>query len=208
MMAASKHRPNDDEYWVAPWATILFAGDVFQALPFALPPTGVLVDEEHEPAQHYIGEIAFTYGLLISPTCDMYEQVTPEVRLAHPFRVFVPILPLGEVVDHTTTVEQSINLLRSRDALHAYMYVPALEGHFEESVACLFRPTSVSDEFLREPPRRVAQMHPEARRHLKVKLAAYWARVKVEHDDLDVKERNEDEAVAQTAPPSPYDKRG
>lgn len=55
------------------------------------------------------------------------------------------------------------------------------------------------------PPRRVAQMHP---RHLKVKLAGYWARVKVEHDDLAVKERSEDEAVAQTAPPSLYDARG
>lgn len=82
-----------------------------------------------------------------------------------------------------------------------------MQGHFRESVACLFRPTSVSDEYLREPPRRIAQMHPEARRHLKVKLAAYWARVKVEHDDLEVKEREEDEAVAQTAPPSPYDAR-
>ena len=56
------HRPNDDEYWVAPWATILFAGDVFQAVPFTLPPTTVFADE-HEPAQHYVGEIAFAYGV-------------------------------------------------------------------------------------------------------------------------------------------------
>jgi len=109
--------------------------------------------------------------------------------------------PLGEVVDHTTTIEQSVKLLRSRDALHAYVYVPALEGHFDESVACLFRPTSVSDEFLREPPRRVAQMRPQARRHLKVKLAAYWVRVKVEPDDLDVKERRRSGFADRSAEP-------
>ena len=46
-MAERMHRPNDDEYWVAPWATILFAGDVFQArataAPTAAPPLCTLL---------------------------------------------------------------------------------------------------------------------------------------------------------------------
>lgn len=204
-MAGTKYRPRNSEYWVSPWSTLLFAGDVLQAIPFTLPPTGIFVDEEHEPAQHYLGEIEFGYGLLISPTCDMYETGPPNIRLAHPFRVLVPILPLEEVVEHTSTVERSVNLLRSHDSLHAYMYLPPLDGHFGESVACLFRPTSVSDGFLREPPRRVSQMGPEARRHLKVKLAAYWGRVKVDPEQLPVNERDEDQAAAMGTPPSEYD---
>jgi hypothetical protein len=85
------------------------------------------------------------------------------------------------------------------------LYLPALEPLFEESVACLFRPTLVSDDFLRDPPRRIAQMHPEARRQLKVKLARYWARVDVNRDALPLNERGEEQVRADEEPPSVYD---
>jgi hypothetical protein len=86
------------------------------------------------------------------------------------------------------------------------MYVPPLPGVFEEvSVACLFRPITVGDDLLRDPPRRVAQLQPEARRHLKVKLAAYWGRARVATDDLPLNERDEDQARAESWPPSRYD---
>jgi hypothetical protein len=165
-------RPIDDQYWVRPWSRLLFSGDVFEAIPFGTPPTEILVREDPGLVQHYIGEVAFAYGLLVSPTCDMYEVVGAEPRLGHPFRVLVPVLDLTEVVRHTGTVERNLGLLRSRDSLHAYMYLPPLPGFFEESVACLFRPAVVTDDFLADPPRRIAQMTPEGRRHLKVKLAA------------------------------------
>jgi hypothetical protein len=39
------------------------------------------------------------------------------------------------------------------------MYPPPLTGTFaSEQVAYLFRPTLVSDELLRDPPRRIAQL--------------------------------------------------
>ncbi len=85
------------------------------------------------------------------------------------------------------------------------MYLPELEGVFGESVACLFRPSLVSDEFLADPPRRIAQMHPEARRHLKLKLARYWARVHVPKDQVPLHERGEDEVASSEQPASPYD---
>lgn len=204
-MAGEPHRPLDDEYWIEPWSRVLFSGDVFEAIPFGDQPTSVLTDEDAEPAKHYLGEVAFGYGLLISPTCDMYDQLAGEPRAAHPYRVLVPILPLDEVAARTDAVERNLGLLRSRDSLTAYMYLPALDGAFEESVACLFRPSLVADHFLADPPRRIAQMHPEGRRQLKIKLARYWARVDVARDQFPLKERGEDDVRAEGSPPSPYD---
>ncbi len=100
-------------------------------------------------------------------------------------------------------------MLRSRDMLHPYMYLPPLSGVIEEeSVACLFRPSLAADELLAEPPRRVAQLQPEARRHLKVKLAVYWGRVAVDPAELPLHERDEDELRAADWPPSRYDDPG
>lgn len=138
-MVKKLHRPQDDEYWLDPWSRVLFSGDVFEAIPFGGQPTRVLIDDEADPAKHYQGEVAFGYGLLISPTCDMYDQFTDQPQPAHPYRVLVPVLPLDEVVEATQAVEQNVGLLRSRDSLHPYMYLPPLGHHFPESVACLFR---------------------------------------------------------------------
>lgn len=196
-------RPADSDYWCPPWSRVLFAGDVFQAIPFHAPPTE-LYEDDYRQDQHYFGQIGWGYGLLITPTCDMYESVAPE-QIAHPFRVLVPILPLGQVVEHTESVEESEGLIRSRDQVHAYLYLPALAGFFDESVACLYRPTVVTEDFLADPPRRVAQLKPEARRHLKVKLSAYWGRVRIEHDQLSLQERDEEEAATSSKPPSRFD---
>jgi hypothetical protein len=199
------HRPPDDQYWIEPWSRVLFSGDVFEAIPFGGQPTSILTDEDAEPAKHYVGQVAFGYGLLITPTCDMYDQLAEEPRPAHPYRVLVPILPLEEVAARTDAVEKNLGLLRSRDSLTAYMYLPALEGVFEESVACLFRPTLVADEFLADPPRRITQMHPEGRRQLKIKLARYWARVDVARDQFELTEKDEEQVRSHSSPPSQYD---
>lgn len=204
-MAGQIHRPSDDEYWIDAWSRVLFSGDVFEAIPFGDQPTTVLTKEDAEPAKHFLGEIAFGYGLLISPTCDMYDQLAEDPRPAHPYRVLVPILPLEEVAAATDAVERNVNLLRSRDSLHPYMYVPPLEGFFDESVACLFRPSLVADGFLADPPRRIAQVNPEARRQLKIKLARYWARVDVPRDQFELHERNEERARGDGLPSSVYD---
>lgn len=119
--------------------------------------------------------------------------------------MLVPILPLAAVAEAAEAVERSVGLLRSRDSIVPYMYLPPLERAFGESVACLFRPTLVSDDFLREPPRRIAQMHPEARRHLKVKLARCWGRVDVDPEQLPLHERDEEDVRSAERPPSAYD---
>jgi hypothetical protein len=205
-MGPGEHRPYDHEYWTSPWSTALFAGDLFEAIPFADQPTALYtVDEGPEAGRHFLGEIAIGYGLLITPTCDMVDQ-RGGGGPAHPYRTLVPVLPLALVLEQVVELEANANLLRSRDALHPYMFLPPLPGVLEEDcVACLFRPSLVSDELLAEPPRRVAQLQPQGRRHLKVKLASYWARVAVDPAELPLNERDEDQLRADGWPPSPYD---
>ena len=160
-MGPGEHRPHDEQYWTPPWSTALFAGDLFEAIPFGDQPTTLFRADD---GKHFVGEVGFAYGLLTTPTCDMAEQRGESVT-AHPFRVLVPVLPLAAVAEQAGAVMDSVKLLRSRDTLHPYMYLPPLPGLLEEeSVACLFRPSLVSDELLAEPPRRVAQLQPEARR--------------------------------------------
>jgi len=38
-------RPSDDQYWVPNWSSILFAGDLFAAIPFLDQPTVTVVEE-------------------------------------------------------------------------------------------------------------------------------------------------------------------
>jgi hypothetical protein len=200
-----EHRPYDEQYWTRPWARALFAGDLFEAVPFSDQPTVLYTsDEGPDEGKHFVGEIAVGYGLLITPTCDMVEQ--REGGVAHPFRTLVPVVPLEFVTEQAAAIADSAKLLRSRDTIHPYMYLPPLPGVIEEeSVACLFRPSLVADDFLADPPRRVAQLQPEARRHLKVKLAAYWGRVAVDPEELPLTERDEEELGAEAWPPSRYD---
>lgn len=204
-MGPGEHRPYDHEYWTEPWSTTLFAGDLFEAIPFGHQPTVIYAGEEEPVAgKHFVGEIVFGYGLLITPTCDMTDQRGG--GSAHPYRVLVPVLPLRLVAEQTGAVADNEKLLRTRDSIHPYMYLPVLAGVLEdECVACLFRPSLVSDELLADPPRRIAQLQPPARRHLKVKLAAYWARVSVDPTELPLNEREEDAVRSSTSPPSRYD---
>lgn len=165
-MGPGEHRPLDGEYWTEPWSTTLFAGDLFEAIPFADQPTVIYASEdEHVAGKHFIGEIAFGHGMLITPTCDMVDQTGGGP--AHPYRVLVPVLPLRVVVEQTGAIATNEKLLRSRDSIHPYMYLLPLPGVLEdESVACLFRPSLVSDEMLANPPRRIAQLQAAARRLL------------------------------------------
>lgn len=198
-------RPTNDHYWRRPWSAGLFAGDLFEAIPFGAQPTTVVegLDEDGE-SKHFVGQIAFAYGLLITPTCDIADPTTGEP--AHPYRVLIPVVSLEAVCDTIGMGNDKRGLLRRRDQLHPYLYLPPCadldEGEF---VGLLYRPTTISDDLLRSPPRRIAQLHPLARRHLKVKLAAYWARVRVTHDSLPLFERDEPDPRNETWPPSPYD---
>ncbi|MGZ5474583.1 MAG: hypothetical protein ACXWG4_11545 [Thermoanaerobaculia bacterium] len=90
---ATGTRPSDEHYWRQPWSSMLFAGDLFEAIPFGTQPTiAVEADDEDGAHRHYVGAIEFAYGLLISPTCDMTDQTTG--GSAHPYRVLVPVVSL------------------------------------------------------------------------------------------------------------------
>jgi len=82
-MGPGEHRPHDEEYWTAPWSTALFAGDLFEAIPFGDQPTTLY---QADDGKHFVGEVGFGYGLLTTPTCDMADQ-SGEGETAHPFRV-------------------------------------------------------------------------------------------------------------------------
>ena len=82
-------RPVDEFYWRRPWSRILFAGDLFEAIPFTTQPSVVVEgDDEHGDRKHYVGHIEFAYGLLITPSCDMADQGTG--GLAHPYEFSCP----------------------------------------------------------------------------------------------------------------------
>lgn len=117
--------------------------------------------------KHYLGPVAYGYGLLVSPTCDMVDQA--RLAVSHPYRVFVPVVPLEDLAGFAPGQAANINMIRIRDNLLPYLYLPPLSHVLPESVALLFRPSLVDEASLREIPRRIAQLGPEARRQLKIK---------------------------------------
>lgn len=188
-MADRLHRPADDEYWVPNWSRIPFTGDLFAAIPFVGQPSETRVDERTH-GKHFLGPIAFAYGLLISPTCDMVDQRTLEQ--SHPYRVFVPVVPLTMIEEGAPGARGNIGLIRGRDTVIPYMFLPPLPAILGESAACLFRPTLLSDDDLVAAPRRIAQLGREGRRQLKIKLIRYWGRIDPERDDVSPTEKDEE----------------
>jgi len=116
----------------------------------------------------------------------------------------VPVVPASDVVEHVPNL--NLGLIRSRDRVRAYMYLPPMPGFIdEESLACLYRPMTLTDELLRNTSERVAQLGPEARRQLKLKLIAYWTRMEASRDELDLYKQDEESVRAGTEPASRYD---
>lgn len=64
-MGPGEHRPHDEQYWTPPWSTALFAGDLFEAIPLGDRPTTI---HRAEDGKHFVGEVAFAYGLLTTQT--------------------------------------------------------------------------------------------------------------------------------------------
>lgn len=201
-MTDRSYRPADDEYWVPNWSTVPFTGDLFAAIPFVDQPSETRVDERGH-GKHYLGPIAFAYGLLISPTCDMVDQRTLEQ--SHPYRVFVPVVPLSMIEEGAPAASGNIGLIRGRDTVIPYMFLPPLPAILEESAACLFRPTLISDDDLVAAPRRIAQLGPEGRRQLKIKLIRYWGRIDPERDDVNPTEKDEETFATAPGDRSRYD---
>jgi len=117
-MGPGEHRPYDHDYWTVPWSTGLFAGDLFEAIPFTDQPTVLVAeDDEDDAAKHFVGPVSYGYGLLITPTCDMADQHAAG-GTTHPFRTLVPVLPLALVLEHTHGLAGNAALLRGRDTIY------------------------------------------------------------------------------------------
>jgi hypothetical protein len=119
-MGPGEHRPHDEEYWTAPWSTALFAGDLFEAIPFGDQPTTLYRAED---GKHFVGEVGFAYGLLTTPTCDMAEQ-RGEGEAAHPFHVQARGL-LGQNAG-AATVGGRIPLPRAKPGTRLELVTPSL----------------------------------------------------------------------------------
>jgi len=195
-------RPGDDAYWVQTWSRVLFAGDLFAAIPFLDQPAVESIDDDGG-GKHYLGPIVYGYGLLVSPTCDMIDQATLEI--SHPYRVFVPVIPLAELATHAPGQARNLGLIANRDTVIPYMYLPPLPNLFPASVALLFRPSLLDEASLRATPRRVAQLGPAARQQLKIKLIRYWSRFDPDREGVRGTERDEDAMALQPGETSPYD---
>ena len=62
-MGPGEHRPYDHECWARPWSMTLFAGDLFQAIPFGDQPTVIKGAEDGPDAgEHFVGAVSFGYG--------------------------------------------------------------------------------------------------------------------------------------------------
>ena len=196
-------RPLDDEYWVRCWSNVLFAGDLFVAVPFVDQPFQLYEGEPDQAGRrHYVGQVSSGYGMMISPTCDLINQRSDGP--SHPFRVFVPVVPASDVIDQAPRLD--LGLIRGRDQIRAYMYLPPLPGFIdEESLACLYRPMTLTDELLRSTSNRIAQLGPESRRQLKLKLVAYWTRMAADRNEFPLYEQAEEGVRADTLPASPHD---
>jgi hypothetical protein len=158
-MGPGEHRPHDEQYWTPPWSTALFAGDLFEAIPFGDQPTMLYRADD---GKHFVGEVGFAYGLLITPTCDMAEQ-RGEGATAHPFRVFVPVLPLAMFVEQAGAVADSVNLLRSRDTFHPQHVPGGATGTARGGVGGL--PLSPQPRLRRAAGRATAPSLPGLSRH-------------------------------------------
>ena len=51
-------RPGDDAYWVQTWSRVLFAGDLFAAIPFLDQPAVESIDDDGG-GKHYLGPIVY-----------------------------------------------------------------------------------------------------------------------------------------------------
>ena len=60
---ASGKRPSNNHLSAASWSSMLFAGDLFEAIPFGTQPTvAVEADDEDGAREHYVGESSSRTG--------------------------------------------------------------------------------------------------------------------------------------------------
>jgi hypothetical protein len=164
-----EQRPDDAGYYVRDRTSLFSQGDVFADVPLTFPGVGAFV-AEHEGSRFFLsGPLEPGPAILITPTCQMSAQGAGE-GYAHNVRTLVPIRTVDELVTAGAVKAASLQNVRSIDNLSNYMYLPALDGQYGESLALLYMPITIEHELLSNTATRVSQLAPEGARQLLRKL--------------------------------------
>ena len=172
MSPSQLRRPADNDYYVDPWSATFLQGDLFTAVPFALPapPDAVVIDEGER--RFVSGPFDTTPAMLISPSCSIAAQGSdvPAGAYSHPARTLLPVRPVDELVAAGAVAPSNLNNLRA-DRLRNYLYLPAGPA-WPESAGLLHMPISMHHDLIADV--RTAQLTGAAYRHLRVKLMAFF----------------------------------
>jgi hypothetical protein len=172
MTGGMLRRPNDGDYYVAPWSAGFLQGDLFQDVPlgFASPPDAVVMGEGER--RFITGPFDAGPAMLISPSCAIAAQGAQmkEGMYAHPARIMAPIRPVTELLEGGAVTKQNVGLLRA-DRLINYLYLPASDDR-PEGAALLYLPITVHHDVIRGD--RTAQLTGPAFWHLRVKLMLFY----------------------------------
>ena len=183
-MATRKlRRPDDDDYYAAPWSEQVLQGDIFDNVPigFAAPPDAIVVPEGEQ--RFITGPFDAGPAMLISPSCAIASQGPAQSSgpYGHPARILIPIRPVEELLEVGRGVTQENVALLRLDRLVNFLYLPAGE-HGEESAGLLYMPVTMHHDVIAGS--RVSQLTGSAFWHLRVKLMAFYGRFLLDPSEL------------------------
>ncbi len=168
-MSARLKRPEDDNYYVAPWSDTFLQGDLFDHVPLAVPaPPDAVLRVEGE-RRFLSGPFEAGPAMLLSPSCTIAAQGSSPGAYAMPHRTLVPVRPVRELLANSAISEENLGNLRS-DRMRNYIYLPP-SSKFGESAALLYMSITVHHDVIAK--NRFAQLTGAAYWHLRVKLMAY-----------------------------------
>ena len=170
---SQRTRPDDEKYYVQDRTEHFAQGDIFENVPFtiAVPEQLPLEDNSSSIGSRRVLEVPLFvegFGILLSHTSSFVAQPVGTRGYAHILRVLAPVFPITLLQEHGVLDESALGLLRNRDQLKAYMYLPTCPGAFRESVAALYRPALVHHKLLES--RRLTQLQELAVKQLQAKI--------------------------------------
>ncbi|HLY49007.1 MAG TPA: hypothetical protein VKR21_07410 [Solirubrobacteraceae bacterium] len=179
-------RPDDNLYYETRLA-LFSQGDIFRDVPLAYPTPAdefVLADDEDTAGSRRFlsGPFDVGFAMLVTPTCSRRAQGGH--GYAHPVRTLLPLRPFDELVEVELLDSSKAGLLRKRDALINYMYLPSNdELELPESIALLYMPVTLHHDFL--AGQRVTQLTVDAARQLHSKLVWFASGLKLDRETFD-----------------------
>lgn len=185
MRAVPDDRPPDAAYYELHRVELASQGDIFRDVPLGYP-TVVGEFEAAGERRFLSGPLDFGNAMLLSPSCSLSAQGGDATAsgYAHPIRVLAPVHPLAELQDAGVLDASKISIMRRRDGLINYMYLPPLEdAALPESAVLLYYSIALHHDFIAD--QRVTQLAYEGARQLQRKLAWFYTGLLWERDEFD-----------------------